>query len=90
MTLEEARAACAKVLGPEVRVHFAQGTNRCWWAVATHRAAHDPEGNTYDHAERLGFLTTVTVPFFARDARLALEACGVLAPPSPSAAPASP
>lgn len=90
MTLEEARAVCAKVLGPEVRIHFAQGRTGCWWAYAEHRTAHDPAGNTYGHAERLGYLTTVTVPYFARDARLALEACGVLAPPSPSAAPAPP
>jgi hypothetical protein len=88
VTPNEAHALCAQVLPAEVRVRFVQGRNRAWWAIATHATARDPEGNVYDYAERLGFLTPVTAGFFARDARMALEACGVLAPPSPSATPA--
>ncbi len=87
MTLEAARAAAAKVLGPGVRVHFVTGRNGSWWAVATLRGAKDPDGNDLDWAERLGFLTPVTVDTFAKEAKRQFGQAIEGAAPSTGAAP---
>lgn len=80
MTLDEAHAAAAKTLGAGVRVHFFQGTKtRSWWALASLLGVHDPDGNAIEWAEHLGYLTPVTVGFFARDAAREL---GIAAPKS--------
>lgn len=89
MTYDDAHAKAAHILGAGIRVRFFQGRNGTWWACATLSGVLDPLGNEYDWAERLGFLTHVTVETFARETLRQFRSVGAIAPEPKVEAPAT-